>query len=210
MGSKAIIYDFDGTLADTIGIGVELYNQLAQNRGHRSITEENLHQLKDESITEIMKMLGISVFEMPFVLIHLKRNLAGRMGDVKLFPGMREVMEDFRSRGWEQAIVTSNSEENVKAFLARNTLPPFARMKCGGSLFGKAAMIRRLLADWRKKPDEAVYIGDEIRDIEAAKSAGVRVISVTWGVNSADALRRHNPDFIAEKPSELIAIAGRL
>ena len=69
----------------------------------------------------------------------------------------------------------------------------FDDYECGTDLFGKAAKIDRLLQRHRIAPERFLLVGDEIRDIEAARKAGVRVASVGWGYNHVDALRNASP-----------------
>ncbi len=58
--------------------------------------------------------------------------------------------------------------------------------------------------------EEVIYVGDETRDIEAAKKINSKVIAVSWGFNTKEALARHNPDFLIHQPSELLDVMGSL
>jgi phosphoglycolate phosphatase-like HAD superfamily hydrolase len=54
--------------------------------------------------------------------------------------------------------------------------------------------------------DEVIYVGDEIRDIEAAKRSKIPVISVTWGFNGTAILQQYQPDYLVHKPQEIIQL----
>jgi phosphoglycolate phosphatase-like HAD superfamily hydrolase len=75
---------------------------------------------------------------------------------------------------------------------------------------GKPREFHRILKKRKVAKDEVIYIGDESRDVEAARESGIKVISVTWGYNSREALSAHRPDFIAETPDELQQIVEKL
>jgi phosphoglycolate phosphatase len=80
----------------------------------------------------------------------------------------------------------------------------------GGTLFGKGRLIAKCLDLHQLVLDETVYVGDEVRDIQAARFAGIRPISVTWGFNSREALAAAQPDWLVDEPDALPAIANRL
>ena len=76
----------------------------------------------------------------------------------------------------------------------------------GVGLFGKATKIKRACRIAKVNKSEVICVGDEDRDILAAKKAGIEIISVTWGFHSKGLLEKHNPDFIANKPEEILKI----
>jgi phosphoglycolate phosphatase-like HAD superfamily hydrolase len=67
--------------------------------------------------------------------------------------------------------------------------------------------MNRLIRSENVIPSEILYVGDETRDIEAAKESGLRMAAVTWGYNSAVALSALNPEHLLQSPLELLKIA---
>ncbi|MGE8638859.1 MAG: HAD hydrolase-like protein, partial [Achromobacter sp.] len=82
----------------------------------------------------------------------------------------------------------------------------FDDYECGTDLFGKAAKIDRLMRRHEVAPERFLLVGDEMRDIDAARKAGVQVGSVAWGYNHVDALRERGPDEIFLAVDDLPAI----
>jgi HAD superfamily hydrolase (TIGR01509 family) len=128
------------------------------------------------------------------------------MPEIQLFPGIKEVLLELKKRGFQLGIITSNSRENVLASLAKNGLQDTFTFIYSGSTFGKHKVINKWLRIENINPQEVVYVGDEIRDIDAAKKTGIKVIAVAWGFNSQEALAAQNPNFLIERPQELIEI----
>ena len=90
-------------------------------------------------------------------------------------------------------ILTSNSSQNVKEFLKNHQLDVFDFTHSVSKFWGKSSGLKRLIRKYKLKPDHLLYIGDEIRDLEAAKKAGIRFAAVTWGYNSSKALKACHP-----------------
>jgi phosphoglycolate phosphatase-like HAD superfamily hydrolase len=77
-------------------------------------------------------------------------------------------------------------------------------------MFGKAKVLKELLNKENLNKDDCIYIGDEVRDIEACKEIGLRLVSVTWGYNVDSVLKAYNPDFLANTPQALNKILSNL
>ena len=73
----------------------------------------------------------------------------------------------------------------------------------GASLFVKSRTIKRFLRKSGIPNENFVYVGDEVRDIEACRDAGVKIIAVTWGWDPHDAIKNNSPDFIANEPQDI-------
>jgi phosphoglycolate phosphatase len=113
---------------------------------------------------------------------------------------------ELKKAGFRLGILTSNSKENVQSFLMNNQLDIFDSIYSGASVFGKSKVIKTAIKKGKFSSHEVVYVGDETRDVDAARSAGVRIISVSWGFNTKEVLQKQNPDFLIDHPSELPAL----
>ena len=207
---KVIIFDFDGTLADTIDILLNITNRLSAEFGFKSATKEELAQLSGLTPWQILRYSGISIFKFPLLIRKLKAELRNEIPNIQLFPGIKEVLLELKKLGFQLGIITSNSRENVLASLEKNGLQGTFTFIYSGSTFGKHKVINRWLKREHINAEEVVYVGDEIRDIDAAKKTGIKVIAVSWGFNSHSALAAQNPDFLIEHPQELIDIVSNL
>ncbi len=204
--TKVIIFDFDGTLADTIDILLSITNRLSAEFGFKSATKEELAQLRNLNSWQILQYSGISLFKFPLLIRRLKADLHSEVPHIQLFPGIKEVLLELKKRGFQLGIITSNSRENVLASLTKNGLQDTFTFIYSGSTFGKHKVINKWLRIENINPEKVVYVGDEVRDIDAAKKTGIKVIAVGWGFNSPQALAAQNPDFLIERPQELIEI----
>jgi len=90
--------------------------------------------------------------------------------------------------------------------LKKNDLEVFDFVYSGRAVFGKSRLLKKLMKDKTIPHKNPIYIGDEIRDVDAAKKAGITVIGVTWGYNTKNALSTSHPDHIVDKPEELMDI----
>jgi phosphoglycolate phosphatase-like HAD superfamily hydrolase len=137
----------------------------------------------------------------------LRRELSREIPHLQLFAGMKPVLRSLKQQGNHLGIVTSNSRENVVAFLTAQALPDiFDFVESGLTLFGKDKVLQRVVKQQRLNPADMIYVGDETRDIEAARKMGIQIISVTWGFNSEQALAAENPDFLIHQPEELLQV----
>lgn len=207
MTKKAIIFDFDGTIADTVDALVSIANRLAEEFGYIPITPDELDLLKNLNSREIIKYSGISVFKIPFLVKKVKAELKDKIAELKPIPGIREVLIVLKKKGIRLGIITSNSQENVTEFLKANNLDNiFDFIYSGVTIFGKTTIINNVLKKQQINPEEVIYVGDETRDIEASQKANIKVIAVTWGFNSQEILARQNPNFLVHQPSDLLDV----
>jgi len=204
--TKVIIFDFDGTLADTIDILLSITNRLSAEFGFKSATKEELAQLSNLNSWQILQYSGISIFKFPLLIRRLKAELHSEVPQIQLFPGIKEVLLELKKRGFQLGIITSNSRENVLGALEKNGLQDTFTFIYSGSTFGKHKVINKWLRIENIHTEKVVYVGDEIRDIDAARRTGIKVIAVGWGFNSPQALAAQNPNFLIERPQELIEI----
>jgi len=211
MTIKVIIFDFDGTIADTLDAIVSITNRLATQFGHKPISQEELVQIKNLSSRQIIKQSGISIFKFPLLVGKVKAELNSEIQTIKPFLGIKEALVELKGEVDRVGMISSNSKENIVAFLEMNGLQElFDFIYTGATLFGKSKVIKELLKQEKFKPEESVYVGDETRDIEAARRSRVKVIAVSWGFNSKEVLAAQNPDFLVHQPSELIEVIKSL
>jgi phosphoglycolate phosphatase len=209
MTQKVIIFDFDGTIADTVDALVSIANRLAKEFGYVQITPEELALLRNLTSREIINYSGISVFRIPFLVKKVKGELKSKIPELKPIPGMKEALIDLTNAGHRLGIITSNSKDNVTEFLRINELENlFEFIYSGITIFGKTTIINNLLRQKQIKPEEVIYVGDETRDIEASQKANIKVVAVTWGFNSPEVLAKQNPNYLIRHPSDLLEVVN--
>jgi phosphoglycolate phosphatase len=203
MGYKVLLFDFDGTLCDSQDRSLRIINVLADEFKFKKISLEELQDFKNRPLKEVFAQLQIPLVRIPRIVFRAKNKFREEIDTLKPVEGISPIIRSLKQAGFRLGIVTSNAQSNVERFLEKHDLPGFEIIRGDSSLFGKAKVLKRLMKDLRLSHHETVYIGDETRDIEAAKSAKMKVVSVTWGYNSRELLIKNNPDYIVESPTEL-------
>ncbi len=209
MTQKVIIFDFDGTIADTVDALVSVANRLAEEFGYVQITPEELNLLRNLTSREIINYSGISVFRIPFLVKKVKGELKRKIPELKPIAGMKEALIDLKNADHHLGIITSNSKDNVTEFLKINELDNlFEFIYSGVTIFGKTTIINNVLRQKQIKVEEVIYVGDETRDIEASKKSNIKVVAVTWGFNSPEVLAKQKPNYLIHHPSELLEVVN--
>ena len=211
MAIKAVLFDFDGTIANTQDAFLEIINDLADEWHYPSIDHVQLEKLKNLSSLEIIQQSGIPTLKIPFILKRVKKELGKKISQLEPYQSIGNALLTLKNQGYLIGIVTSNLKENVMAFLEKNELDQFFDFVYSGTtLFGKDKIINRVIKEYQLKVEEVIYVGDETRDISAAQQSKIRMISVAWGFNSPTILARHKPDFLIHHPSELLEVIADL
>jgi HAD superfamily hydrolase (TIGR01662 family) len=206
MNKKVIIFDFDGTLADSFSEVVKIYRMLSREYGLGEVKEEDIPNLRKISSRDFIKKFNFSLWRLPFLLRRGKKEFYKIMPAISLFPGIREMLAELKAKGCVLGILSSNSEENIKKFLSNNQVEAFDFIHAENNLFGKDKALKRIIKKYKFDSEDVFYVGDETRDIEAAKKCGIKMISVSWGFNDREILKKYNPDYLIDSPKELIKI----
>ncbi len=206
--SKVILFDFDGTIADTFEDFLVIVEELSLLYKLPLISRDELEKLRLQDARTLIKKLQIPFYKIPFIARDMKRKQQENILTMKPFKDLPEVLKVLKSNGYHLGILTSNGEKNVTTFLRNNNLEIFDFLYSDASMFGKDKVIRKFLKQHNVSKEDVIYVGDEIRDINACKKAGVRIAAVTWGFNSKEGLAQHTPDFLLDKPSDLLHVVG--
>lgn len=202
---KTLLFDFDGTIANSLELVIGVYSDLTGDT--RTLTLEDREALRKLPAQKVMKTLGVSMWRAPFLVNKGRKIMHSRLDEVEVFPGLPEVLQGLQERGYIMRIVTSNSAENVQAFLAKNELEGYFTDITGSvGLFSKAKVLKRIIKKDKLDKETTFYIGDEARDIAAAKKAGLPIVSVAWGYNHISLLERLQPYAVAKAPTDLLRI----
>lgn len=204
-----IIFDYDGVLADTLDdllqFGQEACNKLGVKH---MVTKDDLNNLVVMSFVSYGRSCEVPEYLVDeFVSICLNL-FAEKKSPPAIFGGVSAVVRHL-SANHTIAIVTTNSSQNVQAFLVEHGLDSLIHAVYGvdtpGSKAQKISMARNRLLKNRKQ--ESVFIvGDSLSDILAAKEASATSIAVTWGHQSLENLLRGNPDYVVSSPHNLIEV----
>ncbi|MDQ8022583.1 MAG: HAD hydrolase-like protein [Moraxellaceae bacterium] len=189
---RVVAFDFDGTLADTFPFFMKVFNTLADAHGFRRVGHDEAEALRGRDARDIMKHVGLPLWKFPRVALQFKAMMAAEIDGIALFDGVGDMLKALEAHGVTLAIVSSNSEANVRRVLGEHATR-IAHYACGASLLGKRQHLRELrrLGPWRAA--ETLYVGDELRDAEAAQAEGMAFGAVAWGYTRFEALRATSP-----------------
>jgi phosphoglycolate phosphatase len=204
MAYDLVIFDFDGTLADSAGWTAGVFNDVAARYGYRCVSEDELQMLRGRNNREIVRYLGVPTWKLPFIATHMRKLIARDAAQIRLFDGVDHLLWRLTERGVACAVVSSNTEETIRRILGPGNAARIAMFECGASLFGKASKFRRVLKRSGVAADRAICIGDEARDIEAAAQAGLPSGAVTWGYATTDLLREHRPTLVFDTMDAIV------
>ena len=205
MRYRLAIFDFDGTLCDSFPWFMGAVNVAADRFGFRRIEPHDVETLRGWEAGQIAAHLGMPMWKMPFIARHMRKQMAGETGALSLFPGVERMLRELSDAGVALAMVTSNSEANVRRVLGEQNAALFGHYGCGASILGKRPKLRQVLRASGVPPAETLCIGDEIRDLHAARAEGIPFGAVTWGFANADALRAHAPEEMFDSVEEIVA-----
>ena len=207
--TKIIIFDFDGTIADTLDSVVRIVNNNAEHFGYRQVTKHDIPYLQTKKPKEILSYLGISLFQLPIWIRKIHSDINKEIISLKPTVDVLSVLSELDQNDYLIGILTSNTKKNVKQFLEKNNLDFFDFINTGKSVFGKSHLINKILRQNQASKDDVFYVCDEVRDIEAAKKSGIQSIAVTWGYNSKNALLKEKPDFLIDTPEQIREILAK-
>lgn len=204
MAYRTWIFDFDGTLADTLEETRRIFNKLAPEYGLREVLAEEMPHLRHMALKDLLTFLGIRKSLVPILLARGTSLLRGNISQLPVIKDLAPVLPYLRHHVKSFGILTSNASSNVDLFLRSHGLREhFDFISSTSKLTGKSKHLRAIQQTFSLDPAEMLYIGDEIRDIKASQKAGIAMAAVTWGFNSADALAAEKPDHVVHTPEGL-------
>lgn len=199
-----IIFDFDGTLADSVSFFRALLPELSQKFRFRLPGHEEQEAMRGHPPKEVMRALGIPGWKLPMIAVYARKR-AKAAEAFPLFEGTVELLDTLMERGIPVAVVSSNSEAVVRRALGPEISARIAAWSCGAGMFGKARHFRDVMKRLGASPERTLAVGDEIRDIDAAREVGIRCVAVSWGFAPMDALKAACPDHAFEDGQALRA-----
>lgn len=203
-----IIFDFDGTLADSVGFFRELLPELSRKFRFRLPSHEEQEAMRGHPPREVMQSLGIPRWKLPMIAVYARKR-ARASEAFPLYASTCELLDALIAKGIPVAVVSSNAEAVVRRALGPEISSRISAWSCGAGMFSKAKHFRGVMRRLKADPARTLAVGDEIRDIDAAREVGICSVAVSWGFAPMDALKAACPDHAFEDPAALKAfLAG--
>ncbi|MBE7247290.1 MAG: HAD hydrolase-like protein [Actinomycetospora chiangmaiensis] len=207
---RLVVLDFDGTLADSFDWFCSVLNGVADRYRFRRVEAHEVDDLRLQGARAIVAHLGIPRWKLPFIARHMHALAARDAAQIALFPGVPDMLAEIAAAGVGLAILSSNRADTVRRVLGPGNAAPIGAYACGASIFGKGRRLRALLARTGVRPAQALCIGDEIRDLDAARALGCPFGAVSWGYTDPRALAAQEPDYLFSEPAEIAREIARL
>lgn len=198
-----VLFDFDGTLANTLELVARIYNEHAHEFGARQIDLEELPEYRRLGYKKAMKKAGIRWTVLPRLVLFVSKEMKQHMGEVQPYEGIVEMLRELQNQGISIGVLTSNDAGLVQDFFHAHAFPTFDFVVSEKTMFGKEKALRRIMKRHKLDPEMVIYVGDEPRDITASNKAGIKVVGVTWGVGGREAFETTVPDVQVDTVSAL-------
>jgi phosphoglycolate phosphatase len=199
---RLAIFDFDGTLADSLPWFRASFQDMIARFDLAPVGADEIEGLRMMTGRQIMARLNIPMLRLPAIVSDMRKRKLAAADEISLFEGVDEMLSGLQHFDIRSAIVSSDSEQSV-----RQVLGPLAalvsRFDCGAAIFGKHRKFRRVARRLGAKPADIICIGDEIRDIEAARAAGMDSGAVAWGYALPAVLQAAGPTHFFNSIEEL-------
>lgn len=208
MKYQLVIFDFDGTLADSYPWFLSVYDHLASYFQLPRMEKDDLEKLRGVELPKILKERKISPIKAVQIGAYLKQLMNAQIHRVPLVEGMQSVIDSLAEHKIKMAVVSSNAEENVRQVLGLQNASRFVDFECGVSLLGKKVKFMNILRKSGVPADQALSIGDELRDLKASRQAGIDFGAATWGYTDSEILRLHCPDALLAQPLQILEMVG--
>ena len=206
---KYIIFDFDGTLADSNHLFMKAWNLYADQYHYDRVTEEDISASRNLTIHERAKKYHFPMHKLPIILPKVYRYFKEHIDEVQLFEGISEMLNDLQQTGYKIVIISSNAKENIELLLEKQRVHAVSQVLTSSRLFGKDTVIKKFMKQQKLTQDDVLYVGDEIRDILACNKVGVRFVWVSWGLDGYELIEKENPSYVVHSPKELSELLAK-
>ena len=201
-----IVFDFDGTLADTMSSSIAIFQEIGPGLGLKPYAD--VDAARAMPTRKLLRKIGVTFWNLPRVVRAFQACVAQHAHEIKLHPGIAEALVAIHATGTTLGILSSNREDNIRKCLAANGVEPLFKFVVGyPQLFGKARALRRIRRRQGFKHSQLMYVGDETRDLQAARRAGLKSGAACWGYHTPELLARYKPTMLLRTPAELVALA---
>lgn len=219
---KFIAFDLDGTLLDSVPDLAIAADQAVQALGYPSVSVE---QVRDYVGNGADVLIGRSLSQSLTINPELSDELRAEARELfdefyeqsghklsNLYPTVKETLEELHQAGFTMAVVTNKPSKFVPHILEQHGIAKYFVDVLGGDAFPEKkpnpVALNWLMEKHQVQPLEMLMVGDSKNDILAAKNAGCTSFGLTYGYNHGEPISASNPDFVADKLSELLEVVA--
>lgn len=201
---KHLIFDFDGTIVDNFDLVHKIV--VEELKKQRIAVTRSKEELRNLGVRAVMAEYKISKITMLKMVLSLKKQIHLELFDYPPVKGLTDVLKKIYKTE-NLYILSTNKLENIRKYLNKFDLKNyFKEIFEDKSYFGKSRALDGLLKKIKSEKKDVYYIGDEVRDVEAAKISGIGSVAAAWGFEGDNPLKSANPDFLFHRPEELLSL----
>lgn len=207
---QAVIFDFDGTIADSFDY---VFDFMWQQAGKKHIADRaEKDSYRHMHMRDMARRMGVAWWKLPILYFRGRKRMAGKVRDVKPFTGISEQIKILHEAGFVLYILSASSRQTIRYFLKHYELNEYFKAVYAKAVpFGKEPLIRRMVKRQRLNPANCWMVGDLASDATAAKNQGMRSLAVSWGFEEREPLVRV-ANFVVDKPEAIsktiLGVAG--
>ena len=212
MTSGAVLFDFDGTLADTVADLGTAINRMRADRGLAALELDALRPFASMGARGMLRVgFGLKPHDAGYATLRdefLQRYEENVCNHTRLFPGVAELIVSLKKKRIAWGIVTNKAQRFTDLIVRKLALSPDC-VVCGDStphLKPHPAPLLLAAERLRLAPAECLYVGDDLRDVQAARAAGMRSAAVAWGYHGTEngGPATWNADLLLSHPQEIL------
>jgi phosphoglycolate phosphatase len=201
---KYILFDFDGTLADSAHLHMQAWNALADRYNFVPLNQDDIVLARNMTLQQRAKKYNFPLHKLPVILPKIYQYFKEHIHEVKLFEGVKEMLDILAEKGYVIGIVSSNATENIELLLKQEQIDAVAQVLTSSRIFGKDAVIKKFINQHNLQPEQVLYVGDEVRDIVACNKVSVPFMWVSWGLDGFELIEKEKPKYVVHSPAQLI------
>jgi len=200
---KYVLFDLDGTLADSLEIGLNAMNRIRFLFGYKKLDKRDPRLRRVSGPDFVKTILGLNPLQAILWITLLKVLVARQAHKIKLFPGVKTMLKTLRAFV-KIGVVTSAQPGYTKTILKKAGLWPLSIMEANVKYLEKDVRLLKLLKQLKLKPKEVLYVGDELRDAQACERSHVDFLAVAWGKDHADIFDSVKKVGIVKAPRDIL------
>ncbi len=201
---KAVIFDFDGTIVDSLAAVIRVLEQIKGVK--RPMSEVEVEKLENLSMWQVARAMKVPLWKVPTIMVRGRHLFHGHMQSVRVHPGMTELIAMLHDR-MPLFVLSTNRTANIEKYLNGHGLDSyFTRIYGEANPLSKVRKMRELLSREGLEARDTLCVGDEIIDIKSAHKIGMPVAAVSWGFSSREGLASHNPESLSDTVAALRAV----
>lgn len=205
---KNIIFDLDGTIIDDLDEMLSIFKTISHKYTSITNVDKYCSEYRKRGTGWLLNQLSIPKNRHAELIDELLSKLNKSIQRIRIHTGLKDTLLILKKQGYVLGLLTTNNQKNIKSFLKKQDLFVFDFIYPDSTILFKDKFLIKAITEQGFNKSETAYVGDEDRGVEAAKKAGIKSIAVTWGFNSKKLLQKSNPDYLTDKPTELLDVVN--